>query len=81
MNKLPIIIDTDPGIDDALALLLLYKHKSMFDIRLICSTAGNNPIEVTTNNVKYFAKNVILALFRVLESLRVLIFLAFSAIM
>ena len=56
MEKLPIIVDTDPGIDDALALLLLYKHKEMFDIRLFCSTAGNNPINITTNNVKYFTK-------------------------
>jgi non-specific riboncleoside hydrolase len=54
MKKLPLIIDCDPGIDDALALLLLYKHKEKFDIKLITSTAGNCSIETTTNNVLYF---------------------------
>ena len=28
MKKLPVIIDCDPGIDDALALMLIYKHIS-----------------------------------------------------
>lgn len=57
MNKKPLIIDCDPGIDDAIALLLLYKHKHLFDIKLICTTAGNCSVETTLNNVKYFAKN------------------------
>lgn len=57
MNKLPIIVDADPGIDDALALMLLSKHQKNFDIKLFCATAGNNPIEVTSNNLKYFALN------------------------
>ncbi len=57
MIKKPLIIDTDPGIDDALALLLLYKFKDEFNIKLFCSTAGNIPIETATNNLKYFVKN------------------------
>ena len=55
-NKLPLIIDCDPGIDDAIALLLLYKHKELFDIKLIASTAGNCSVDTTLNNVKFFAK-------------------------
>lgn len=55
MKKLPIIIDCDPGGDDAMTLLTLFKNKELFDIRYICSSAGNTPIDVTTNNVKFFA--------------------------
>ena len=36
---------------------MLYKHKHLFDIKLICTTAGNCSVETTLNNVKYFAKN------------------------
>ena len=56
MTKRTLIVDTDPGIDDALALLLLYKYKKNFSIKLFCSTAGNIPIETTTNNLKFFVK-------------------------
>lgn len=56
MTKKTLIVDTDPGIDDALALLLLYKYKKNFNIKLFCSTAGNISIENTTNNLKYFVK-------------------------
>ena len=55
-KKLPIILDTDPGFDDTMAMLILYKYKDMFDIKLICSTAGNTPINITTRNVQFFAK-------------------------
>lgn len=57
MNKLPLIIDCDPGIDDAIALLLLHNHKDMFDIKLMTSCSGNLSIETTTNNLCFFAKH------------------------
>jgi len=57
MKERKIIIDCDPGFDDALALFILYKNSSMFDIKMICSTAGNTPIEKTTRNVQFFAEN------------------------
>ena len=40
-KKLPIIIDTDPGIDDAIALIMLHKYIDMFDVKLICAVGGN----------------------------------------
>lgn len=57
MKKIPLIIDCDPGIDDAIALLLLYKNKEKFDIKLISACSGNLDIETTTNNACFFAKN------------------------
>ncbi len=53
MNKLPkIIIDTDPGHDDALAILLAIKSKK-FDIKAITTVAGNSTIQNVTNNARY----------------------------
>jgi len=49
MNKIPIIIDTDPGIDDALALAIAF-NLDYLDIKLITSVAGNIPIDTTTKN-------------------------------
>ncbi|WP_445342054.1 nucleoside hydrolase [Bifidobacterium sp. ESL0827] len=45
----PLIIDTDPGIDDAAAITLLV-DESAFDIKLIASVSGNVGIGHTTNN-------------------------------
>ena len=53
----PLIIDCDPGIDDAMALILLSDHLDMFDVKLICSCAGNTPIDLTTKNMQFFAEN------------------------
>ncbi|MDD4983394.1 MAG: nucleoside hydrolase [Candidatus ainarchaeum sp.] len=47
-----IIIDTDPGHDDALAIMLAEKSR-MFDILAITTVAGNTTIEKTTRNAKY----------------------------
>lgn len=51
-GKRKIIIDTDPGHDDALAILLL-ERSGLFDIRAITTVAGNSSIEDTTNNARY----------------------------
>ncbi len=45
-----IIIDTDPGQDDAVALLLAFAHKASLDLKAITTVAGNVPIEKTTAN-------------------------------
>lgn len=51
-DKLPkLIIDTDPGHDDALALLLTIKSKQ-FDILAITTVAGNSTITNVTRNAQ-----------------------------
>ena len=46
----PIIIDTDPGQDDAVALLLALASPEELDVRGITTVAGNVPLELTTRN-------------------------------
>ncbi|KAA2273858.1 MULTISPECIES: ribonucleoside hydrolase RihC [Staphylococcus] len=46
---LPIIIDTDPGIDDAAALSVALLHP-FFDVKMISTVNGNVNIEKTTAN-------------------------------
>ena len=41
MTALPIVIDCDPGIDDALALLLAMAEASRLSIAAITTVAGN----------------------------------------
>lgn len=51
MKKIPVIIDADPGIDDAVALMMAVKNK-LLDIKLITCTAGNTSLEnVATNTL------------------------------
>lgn len=61
MDKRAVIIDTDPGIDDAVALAIaLYSEK--LDVKLITTVAGNVNVDRTTNNtlklLKFFNKKV-----------------------
>lgn len=49
MKTRKIIIDTDPGIDDAAAIAVMLSEPSL-DVRLIASVSGNVGIEHTTNN-------------------------------
>ena len=44
-----VLIDTDPGMDDALAIILAAKS-SEIELLGISSVAGNYPIEITTRN-------------------------------
>lgn len=52
---LPIIFDTDPGIDDAAALAILLTNPA-FDVKLISSVAGNVDVDKTTQNVLKLTK-------------------------
>lgn len=49
MKTRNIIIDTDPGIDDAAAIAVMLSEPSL-DVKLIASVSGNVGIEHTTNN-------------------------------
>ncbi len=47
--KIPIIMDCDPGHDDAIALILAHASEKL-DIRAITTIAGNQTVEKTTLN-------------------------------
>jgi len=47
----PLVIDCDPGADDALALLMALAAPSL-DLRLVTTVAGNAPVEVTAANAR-----------------------------
>ena len=49
MLKRPIIIDTDPGIDDALAIAIALFAEEL-DVKLITTVAGNVSLKNVTNN-------------------------------
>lgn len=61
MKKNKIIIDTDPGIDDAVALSIALNHSEL-DVQLLTTVAGNVDVEKTTKNalkiISFFEKNV-----------------------
>lgn len=54
MKKIPVIIDCDPGVDDALALMMAFAKKEL-DIKAITSVSGNVGIEYTTHNARLVA--------------------------
>lgn len=47
----PVILDTDPGVDDALAMMLAFASPEL-RVELITTVAGNVPVEVTTANTR-----------------------------
>lgn len=49
MKKIPIIMDCDPGHDDAIALIMAVAADNL-DLIGVTTTAGNQTIEKTTNN-------------------------------
>ena len=46
----PVVIDTDPGLDDALALILAMRSADL-DVRAITVVAGNVPLAIGSSNV------------------------------
>lgn len=64
MTKRPIIIDTDPGIDDAVALAIALFNKQL-DVRMITTVHGNVSLEKVTYNalrlMKFYDKKVPIA--------------------
>ena len=49
MNPIPVILDCDPGVDDAIAFLLA-KQLPQLNVLAITSVAGNVGLEHTTYN-------------------------------
>lgn len=52
MAALPIIMDCDPGQDDALALLLALASPDELDVRGITTLSGNVPLSLTQRNAR-----------------------------
>lgn len=65
MKKIPIIIDCDPGHDDAIAIILAFAADNL-DVKAITTVGGNQTIEKTTNNalriLKFINKDVPVAM-------------------
>jgi len=52
MTRHQVIIDTDPGIDDAVAILLALAAPEELDILGIVTVAGNLPLAQTEGNAR-----------------------------
>lgn len=57
MQKLKIIYDTDPGVDDAMALLLLARHQRI-ELIGVTTVFGNADIATTTRNALYLKQKL-----------------------
>ena len=61
MSKRPVIIDTDPGIDDAVAIAIALFSEEL-DVKLITTVAGNVSLDKVTYNalrlLHFFKKDV-----------------------
>ena len=49
MKKIPVILDCDPGHDDAIAIILACASDKL-DVKAITTVGGNQTVEKTTNN-------------------------------
>ena len=52
MARKPIILDCDPGIDDAVALALAFSARDELEVLAITTVAGNVPLELTARNAR-----------------------------
>lgn len=55
MQKRPIILDCDPGVDDAFAIAMAFLEDDL-DVRAIHTVAGNVTVEHTTKNARGLVK-------------------------
>ena len=51
MKKIPVIIDCDPGHDDAIALILAFAQEAL-DVKAVTVVAGNQTLDKTLRNTK-----------------------------
>lgn len=56
MDKRKIIIDCDPGIDDAVALSYAAAHQDYFDVLAVTTVSGNQNIDQVTRNALNLTK-------------------------
>jgi purine nucleosidase len=47
-----IIIDSDPGLDDAVAILFALAAQDRLDLLAITAVAGNVPLDLTSRNAR-----------------------------
>ena len=59
MNKIPVIIDTDPGHDDAFAIMMALASDKI-EVKAVTTVCGNSTVENTTKNalniLSYFGR-------------------------
>ena len=48
----PVLIDCDPGIDDAIALLMAFAMPDALAVTAITTVAGNVPLPTTARNAR-----------------------------
>lgn len=48
-NKIPVIIDCDPGLDDVIALLMAFANEKL-DVKAVTVVAGNQTLEKVVDN-------------------------------
>ena len=58
MSRTKIIIDCDPGQDDALNLFLAFASPERFDVLGITTVAGNAPLSLTSRNARLLCEGV-----------------------
>lgn len=56
MSKHKVIFDTDPGVDDALALYYLIRHPQI-QLLGVTTVFGNAPVTLTTRNARFLLKS------------------------
>ena len=54
-ERIPVVLDTDPGVDDLFAILLA-ASSDRFDLRAITAVAGNCPLAMTGRNALAIAE-------------------------
>ena len=50
-KKIPVWLDTDPGVDDAMAMALLFAIDA-YDVKGVSAVAGNVELEKTFRNAR-----------------------------
>ena len=56
-GPLPLIIDCDPGIDDAVMLMIAFASPKL-DLRAITTVAGNVPLRLTSRNARMICERM-----------------------